>query len=595
MESTYNTFNILFLSAWLLFILIFASCNNEADTLGLPLMEGTYISVAVNISSTGINNDNIFWEDRVDELRMIVFDSNSGSVILNQKLYFPNGFSGSSKSIRLRPGTYDFYFFANESLYAGDFETALLNLKNKSDFQTDSRFLNIMYNPEFIPDENNPGGGFLMSAIYNNITILNGGTEENPLLLPLPTAKVELIRPMAKVEVVFRKKQPGSTLQKEVINTVSINNVASYLSVPPYDNYYDKEIESSNLADLSNLNFANDSIGAVVFYIPELLLPENETNFTSLSINNTEYPILTDNEKIGITQQRRVIPDDISNNSIIRNYHYIINAYVNSDNNEIEIRVYVEPWMKKKYTYIFGGGEYIVLPPVTPTDSSVIMPTLCGDNIEILYKNENLSLQQTYNYTVDYSNQATTKGSPPYYCEKTYGKGWRMINNCELMSYLAALDIANNAWNSYTWEVDNYNRQHPDEPIPLYPLSVRKAAQDFLEKLTGIDLSESTQVDEKMNPWDRDNLANRTLNLIGVYFSPGDILYKPTEFESWWKRTDTGEDWYECEVAFQIPGIWWTGESYISLSNRSNWDRVLYTHFRRMDYLTHSRCVRIVE
>lgn len=577
-------------------VLLLTGCIDE-EKFNCTFTEYGNISLFIQTASASINEDKILWEDRVDELRMIVFEKN-GDVIFNEKLYFPNGFNNKSKAVQLRPGIYDFYFIANETVYPDGFVSALLNISNLADFQTDIRFTNLFYNPDFIPTENTPEGRFLMSAIYEDISIIAGGTEQNPLLLSLPTEKVELIRSLAKIDIVFRKKTPGSNLSEETINTVIINNTASILSVPPYNNYYEGAKTSSRQADLSNLDFTRDSIGTITFYIPEFLVPVNSNDYTVLSINNTEFPIQTDNEKIGIQNQRRKINGELSDNSVIRNYHYTVNAYVHGNNsNEIEIRVYVEPWKKDKLTYIFGGGEHIVLPPITPTDSSVIMPTLCDEQIEILYKNENMSLQEYYKYSIDWGYQTTSKGDAPYYCESKYGSGWRIANSCELMSYLAALDVAYNVWFSYTWEADSYNNRYPNSPIPLYPMVIRKAAQDFLEKLTGIDLSGSTQVDEKTNPWSRDNLTNKNLGLISDYFSPGDILYKPSEFEDWWKRDDSGEDWYECENSFQVPAFWWASDNniaYISLADRKNWDIVLYTHFRRMDSPTNFRCVRTV-
>ena len=80
-----------------------------------------------------------------------------------------------------------------------------------------------IYNAGFQPDGSTPEGRFLMSAIYENITVVRGGTEQAPISLPLPTSKVELIRAMAKVEVIFRKKVPGSTLPDRAVTSVPVS------------------------------------------------------------------------------------------------------------------------------------------------------------------------------------------------------------------------------------------------------------------------------------------------------------------------------------------------------------------------------------
>ena len=585
------------------FITTTTGCNND-DKINEELLDFANVALMIKASSTSVNEDTQHWEDRVDELRMIVFKTETGEVAFNEKLYFPNGFSGKSKAVRLHPGNYDFYFIANETVHTGNFIQALLNIKNKSDFKTDPNFNSLTYNPDFIPDETSENGRFLMSSIYENITITPGGTEENPISLPISTSKIELIRALAKIEVVFRKKTPGSTIPQEAINTVQLNNVASTYSIPPYDNYYDREVSISNKAELSNLDFSNDSLGAVTFYVPEFLIPEGSSNGTTLAINNILFPIQTDSEKHGVKEQRRTLPDNLSNNSVIRNYHYIVNAYVKADEgNEIEIRVYVQPWKKEEYLYVFGGGEHVVIPPVIPTDSSIVIPTDCG-KIEILSYNENLNngLQGAYNDVINWWNAEIggpeiIKGSSPYYCEKKYGEGWRLINSCELMSFLSVLDATYNVWMSNTWYANTYNNNNKNKPIPFYPLPLRKAAQSLLEKLTGVDLSSSVLMEQ--NNW-ADQMADTKLNIIDKYFTPGDILARELDYPGGWPypsppATGSSESWYYNEVVIQVKAFWY-GSGYVNLDDRANWEKVLYGNFIRYDYSsTVSRCVRIVE
>ncbi|MDR0811370.1 MAG: FimB/Mfa2 family fimbrial subunit, partial [Paludibacter sp.] len=261
-------------------------------------------------------------EDRVSELRMIAFDQ-SGQAVYNNLVDFPNGFSVRSAAIQFNPGIYDFYFFANESV-TPVLSAALQSVTSVSDFTADARFAQMQYNSAFTPlDELFP-----MSAIYQKITVLHGGTEISPLPLALPTSKVELIRALSKVEVVFRKRNQGVSLPPaSQISSVQIQNIAKNYSVPPADSYYNGSTVASNVVN-PVFNYSEDSIGALTFYIPEFLVRQGATNFTQLLINNRSYPILTENLQSGLSAQRRVIAS-LSSNSIVRNFHYIINAYIN--------------------------------------------------------------------------------------------------------------------------------------------------------------------------------------------------------------------------------------------------------------------------
>lgn len=548
------------------------------------------ISLTLQAASSSINEDQMLWEDRVDELRMIVFDSTSGDVVFNQKVYFPNGFKSKSKGIGLKTGTFDFYFFANETAYDQQFASALNTVTNSSEFASDNRFSSLVYNPDFLPDPNSPKGRFLMSAIYKRITVTSGGTEAAPLPLNIPTGKIELIRALAKVEVVFRKKVSGSNIPANTISSVRLNNVASAFSVPPVDNYYSGNRVSSKVAGLTRLSYDRDSIGTVVFYIPEFLTADNTSAHTTLSINNKEYPVESDLAHTGILLQRRIIPS-ISAYSVIRNYHYIINAYINTEGG-IQLKVNIQPWHKDEYKYIFQDDKEIVIPPVAPTDSSLIIPTDCG-KIEMLNYNEVLStgLQGAYNDEINYydpqvGGPVIYKGKAPYYCEKKYGKGWRLINSCELMSFLALFDKTYRIWASNTNEGIDGN-------LPLYPLRLRQDAQALLEKLTRVDLSKFVLTDNGVDP-----MNDEKLDIIDKYFTPGDIMIKEEDYPSGWPYEappmNNGEKWYYSEVVIQVRGFWYPG--YYDLSVPGNKEKVLYGEFQRYDYFsTVSRCVRVVQ
>ena len=218
-------------------------------------------------------------------------------------------------------------------------------------------------------------------------------------------------------------------------------------------------------------------------------------------------------------------------------------------------------------------------------------------------KDESLpdGLKGAYNDEIIYYDPATGKpaireGKPPYYCEKKYGKGWRMINSCELMSYLALLDKTYTIWMSNTWDANTYNMNHKDDPIPFYSRPFRQAAKTLLEKLTGMDLSGTVLMSE--NNWE-DNISDKKLGIVDNYFSPGDIKEREDDYPQGWPfpsppATSAGESWIYNEAAIQVK-VFWYSSGYIDLSDRANWNKVLYGNFQRYDYHATTRCVRSVE
>lgn len=579
--------NIQYIIITFLALIAAGSCNNN-DPDSTEGGDGV-ISITLQGSSSSINQDKLLWEDRVDELRIIIFSPNDGAVIINQKAYFPDGFENKSKGIRIKPGTYNFYFIANESVYPGSFIDALNGITNESNFDTEPIFSHIIFNPNFAPDETSTDGRFLMSAIYDNITVNKGGTEDNPSLLVLPTEKVELIRSLAKVEVFFKKKTAGSVVPFNTISSVQLEHVASDISVPPLDYYYDGDNISSRLASLSRLDYNRDSIGGIVYYVPEMLTPRDGNIYTELVINNQAFPIQTDAGKTGIILQRRTVPDNLSTNSVIRNYHYIVNVYVSEDGG-LQVKSHIQPWNKDEYKYIFEGDQSIIVPPVIPTDSSLIIPTDCG-KIEMMMRNENLTsgLQGAFGDEViwwdnEIGGPRMEYGDPPYYCEKKYGEGWRLINSCELMEFLALFDTSYKIWMSNTWAAENAG-------LPFYPIEFRQEAQKLLEKLTDTDLSGYVLTDNGKDP-----MNDEKLNMVDHFFTPGDIVVRENDYpDGEWPYpsppNNQGLPWYPSEVVLQVKAFFY--KDYVNYSNPDNKEKILYNEFVRYDYgKTVSRCVR---
>jgi hypothetical protein len=533
------------------------------------------INLSIRSGSSRINQDLTLWEDRVDEVRMIVFGA-GGGVVYNGLLNFPNGMNQRCKPVKITPGRYDFYFIANETAPTEGLSDALNALTDKSDLQTNPIFQNLLWSESFRPTATSSDGRFVMSAQYDNIRVEAGGTFENPTLLSLPESKVELVRSMAKVEVIFRKKEAGNAVKQGSITSIGLTDVSQYMSVPGMGNYYEAARTSTSVVTPAGFDYSRDSIGAVTWYIPEQLNREDEPTYTELIIDEREFPV------------SQVAPHSIERNSL-----YKINAYITPEGG-IELDVCVEPWNRFEYKYMFQDEDRtIAIPPVIPTDSSVIVPTDCG-TIEILSKTEVLpqGLMGAYGDRINWwdptiGGPTIIKGEEPYYCEKKYGPGWRFINSCEIMSFLKIFDQAYRVWQGNTWLGINNG-------LPSQSLAFRQEAQVLLGKLTGADMSKFTPKEGNNN----DDFGGEKLDLIDKFFTPGDILVRESDYPDGWpyasKPNNNGLKWFPMEVSIQVKGYWYS--DYIDINQDENLDKILYGNFAMYDYSsTVSRCVRSIE
>jgi hypothetical protein len=315
----------------------------------------------------------------------------------------------------------------------------------------------------------------------------------------------------------------------------------------------------------------------VLRYIPELINRDAATGarYTSLRINDRSYPV-----------------EQLAPYNVARNNHYIINVYL-VETGGVEVTACVVPWNKETYKYMFQDDDRtIVTPPVTPTDSSLIVPTDCG-KIEIRSQNEVLQQgllgamgDEIVWWDPAIGGPTIKKGKAPYYCEKKYGHGWRFINSCELMSFLKLFDQTYRIWQSNTWQAVNSG-------LPYYSLPFRQEAQALLGRLTGADMSRYTSTDSG-----KDTFAGEKLGMIDQYFTPGDILVTQDQYPDGWPYpgavNNNGQAWFPMEVSIQIKGYWYA--DYLNFGDEANYDRILYGEFYRYDYSsTTTRCVRNVD
>jgi hypothetical protein len=261
----------------------------------------------------------------------------------------------------------------------------------------------------------------------------------------------------------------------------------------------------------------------------------------------------------------------------------------------ITLQTCVEQWNKSAYSYMFQDDRTIVVPPVVQTDSSVILPTACG-KIEIRSANEYLpqGLMGAFGDVVNWwdpniQGPTIIKGEPPCYCEKKYGEGWRLINSCELMSFLALFDQTYKIWHSNT---DQAAVSH----LPFYSLAFRQQAHLLLEKLVGQQIM--SQYAYPATDAAKDSYGAAKLGVIDAFFTPQDIVVRLKDYPDGWIFPSPPapgiENWYPMEVVHQVKGYWYAG--YLDYTNPANYNAILYQRFERYSFSsTVSRCVRVVE
>ena len=359
---------------FLIGISFFFSCENQ---LGFIKVEPTTDTLSyVDISFRGVNEDMSTYEDRVTEIRLMAFDSNTGAAVYNAKLMFPNGdFNQLSNPVKLLPGTYDFYFIANETIGGIDFVNALNGVDNVFKFKTDIRFWNLNYNPDFKPTATS---GFIMSARYKGIAIPGGYTATNPLhFLPNGTG-VQLVRAFAKVELIVRNalnEDNSVHLSNKRITSVQLINLPKKFSVPPIDVPYVTNFPNAeDLIDLTAVNpvtfdYNSEVVGTLVFYIPEFLRGKNESDSgnTSIVISGSGFPTVTiplDHQNFSDynqTELRDLNVESFSLKSILRNTDYRVNATLKEHYLELEIEALA--WELEQSSIEFSSSMQMAYAP----------------------------------------------------------------------------------------------------------------------------------------------------------------------------------------------------------------------------------------
>ena len=330
-----------------------------------------------------INKDNIRFEDKGTEVRMLMFDINSGMCVYNSLLAFPgNDLQQRSIPVECKPGTYNFLFIANETSYPG-FTNKIGSVGNIVQL-SDPYFKQISYDQMFQPTSTK---GFLMSAYYDNVTIVSGHPITNPQII-----SVELLRSMAKVEVFF-KNSDMTTLTTKRLTEIYLENVPNNYTLPANSDVYNytsfpltisrKETGSSSNPIFGEPQYQLEDIGKVIFYVPEFLRTSTDATSqnTSLVLKGKsiagEFKVVIDHQYFESNSGPRGTfnSGNYSNLSIVRGTHYQITVNLTPLAGPVQVQTKVLPWELNESEIefnklVFSHSVYVGSTNVTATNLS---------------------------------------------------------------------------------------------------------------------------------------------------------------------------------------------------------------------------------
>lgn len=317
----------------------------------------TYLSVtrAHVDGEDSFNADAEDYEDRVHDLAMLAFDTETGALVAS---YFDVGIDFSEKSktftVKLSPGNRDFYFVANMPM------GALQAIASKTEMDS---YMEQMRNFDAaLFQRATEAKGFPMSRVYLNQAIPAGG---GSIYQPMPFRpdgqdKVRLIRVNAKLEITV-------TGSPDLVKNITYHNALSQFSVgvlsgnTPLTGGYHTSEEITGLGS-----------GKYVYYMPEVIMesvswqaagsnqPINYFVIETLSGNTYNVPIVFNGEladdgylKFALGEQVGAAPDY----NIVRNhvYRYVI------DLKNIEVYYMVDEWDLVEKSFFMGYGYTIDL------------------------------------------------------------------------------------------------------------------------------------------------------------------------------------------------------------------------------------------
>ena len=324
-----------------------ASCSKDVPPDIDKSDSVVYLAITRAQITDAINEDTEDSEDRVYDLALLVFDSETGEKVCE---YFDENISVSEKektfNILLTPGKRDFYFVGNMPM------RVLKGISDKAEMKTYMNELRGL--DESLYSGATSEKGFPMSRVYTDLKVTEGGTLFEPLPFnPEGENKVRLIRVVAKLEVDL------TGLGVDIENVLYKNAYSQYSLQPllPLTTHaqYHSNIKLKKKDPIKEIYSC---------YIPEVLLDGSikwNANTEHKPINyfvietkqgaNYEIPIITYDKTQPVQNYLDYATTGDPDYSIYRNRHY---KYVFSRSVGIEVLYNVTEWNHVKKSTFMG-------------------------------------------------------------------------------------------------------------------------------------------------------------------------------------------------------------------------------------------------
>nr|WP_298673993.1 hypothetical protein [uncultured Prevotella sp.] len=350
-------------------LLLLAGCSETSEDTAGKTSPSVYIAVTQATGGTvqdgTINTDNTYYEDRVHDLAMLVFDSSTGEKVAE---YYESDIpmTGSNTFvIKLIPGQRDFYFVANMP----DMENTLQGITKETDLNT--TYMNTLRNLDAALYQGATSDkGFPMSRVYLNQTVSTGGSIYQPApFTPDGEDQVKLIRVTAKLEVSFALNGTAGNIG---VQSVTLHNAnAQYCLTNP------STTPASSYTDPVTLTREGSS-NTYYCYMPESIISSAAWSATG---NNQPINYFTIETTEGKTYDVPIITDDAVTNdylekatgnytgytppyTIYRNHDY---KYTVNNLQTIEILYSVNDWNMVDKSLYMGYGYNVEVDGTTVT------------------------------------------------------------------------------------------------------------------------------------------------------------------------------------------------------------------------------------
>lgn len=388
------------------------SCTPELE-VDINNSRDIYVSTNI-ITREGTINANA--EDYVKQVRVMVFDSGTGKLVVNvPSITFiqQNGESVWVDPIKITSGERDFFFVANEVTDDWNLTSTLNAVTHREQLLAEPNLNKILFKPDFKPTSDGTRA-FIMTAVYRNVDVSvsgrGAGTQTNPYHFLSTSAqdnKVILIRTLAKLQLTLKNSSYNASTDRIeigrdiVINSFRLTSIPQYFSLfanpylqnqsafftssfyVPITYYQDTGVDGLNM--MNNVYFESINNGAdllATVYVPEFIRqrPSDESEDAALlgpagamsaelNLSYKSDPATVVQKRLSIdhadfnrTNDSYLLPDNpkttYSRYSVLRNAFYNLQV---SEREFILVRFSVSDWTPAKISAMMGYGYNITV------------------------------------------------------------------------------------------------------------------------------------------------------------------------------------------------------------------------------------------